>query len=183
MESQIIFGTMLCKLLHLLLCRMQQLTFEQHGVRNTDPPGSQKSKYHLCAYMLVTELCLTLCNNLDCSPPGSSIYGIIQAGILEQTAISFSRGSPRPRDLLCLLHWADSFPLASPGKHKYNLQLTLHTQLLHLDSFSSSDSTSHRLGSPVVFTVGKKKNAYKWASTIQAPVVRGSTVQWTQVRL
>ena len=53
------------------------------GLRNTDPPGSQKSKYHLCACMLVTELCLTFCNNLDCSPTGSSIHGIIQSGILE----------------------------------------------------------------------------------------------------
>ena len=37
--------------------------------------------------------CLTLCNPLDCSPPGSSVHGILQARILEQVAISFSRGS------------------------------------------------------------------------------------------
>ena len=35
---------------------------------------------------------------IDCSPPGSSVHGIPQAGILEQVAISFSRRSPQPRD-------------------------------------------------------------------------------------
>ena len=36
---------------------------------------------------------LTLCNPMDYSPPGSSVHGILQAGILEWVAISFSRGS------------------------------------------------------------------------------------------
>ena len=35
---------------------------------------------------------------MDCSPPGSSVHGIFQARILEWVAISFSRGSSRPRD-------------------------------------------------------------------------------------
>jgi len=35
---------------------------------------------------------------LDCSPPGSSVNGILQARILEWVAISFSRGSSQPRD-------------------------------------------------------------------------------------
>ena len=35
---------------------------------------------------------LTLCNPVDCSPSGSSVHGILQAGILERVAISFSRG-------------------------------------------------------------------------------------------
>ena len=35
---------------------------------------------------------------MDCTPPGSSIHGILQARILEWVAISFSRGSSRPRD-------------------------------------------------------------------------------------
>ena len=46
----------------------------------------------------VTQLCLTLCDPLDCSPPCSSIHGIIQARVLEWVAISFSRGSFRLRD-------------------------------------------------------------------------------------
>ena len=44
------------------------------------------------------QLCLTLCNSMDCSPPGSFVHGICQAGILEWTAISSSRGSSPPRD-------------------------------------------------------------------------------------
>ena len=46
----------------------------------------------------VTQSCLTLCDPMDCSLPGSSVHGIFQARILEWVAISFSRGSSRPRD-------------------------------------------------------------------------------------
>ena len=42
---------------------------------------------------LVTQSCLTLCRIRDCSPPSSSVHGVIQARILEQVAISSSRGS------------------------------------------------------------------------------------------
>ena len=42
--------------------------------------------------MLVAQSCLTLCNPMDCSPPGSSVHEIFQARILEWVAISFSRG-------------------------------------------------------------------------------------------
>ena len=47
---------------------------------------------------LVTQLCPTLCDPMDCSPPGSSVHGIFQARILEWVAISFSRESSWPRD-------------------------------------------------------------------------------------
>ena len=40
----------------------------------------------------------TLCNPTDCSSPGSSVHGILQAGILELIAMSSSRGSSQPRD-------------------------------------------------------------------------------------
>ncbi|XDC86430.1 hypothetical protein R6Z07F_017603 [Ovis aries] len=46
----------------------------------------------------VTQSCPTLCDPVDCSPPGSSLHGILRARILEWVAISFSRGSSRPRD-------------------------------------------------------------------------------------
>ena len=49
----------------------------------------------LCSFM---KLCLTLCNPMDCSPPGSSVHGIFQVRILKWVAISFSRGSSCPRD-------------------------------------------------------------------------------------
>ena len=40
--------------------------------------------------MLVVQSCLTLCNPMNCSPPGSSVHGNLQAGILEWIAIPFS---------------------------------------------------------------------------------------------
>ena len=46
----------------------------------------------------IAQSCPTLCNPMDCSPPGSSIHGILQARILRWVAISFSRGSSLPRD-------------------------------------------------------------------------------------
>ena len=46
----------------------------------------------------VAQLCPTLCNPMDCSPPGSSLHGILQARLLEWVAIAFSRGFSRPRD-------------------------------------------------------------------------------------
>ena len=46
----------------------------------------------------VSQSCLTLCDPTDYSVPGSSIYGIFQARVLEWVAISFSRGSSQPRD-------------------------------------------------------------------------------------
>ena len=42
--------------------------------------------------------CLTLCDTMDCSPPGSSVLGILQTRILECIAVPFSRRSSQPRD-------------------------------------------------------------------------------------
>ena len=47
--------------------------------------------------MLVAQSCLTLCDPMDCSPPGSSVHGILQARILEWVAIPFSRVSSQCR--------------------------------------------------------------------------------------
>ena len=53
--------------------------------------------YILDIACLVTQLCPTLCDAMDYSPPGSSFHGSCQARILERVAISFSRGSSLPR--------------------------------------------------------------------------------------
>ena len=52
------------------------------------------------AYMhaKLLQSCPTLCNSMDCSPPGSSVHGILQAGILEWVAMPSSKGSSQPRD-------------------------------------------------------------------------------------
>ena len=44
--------------------------------------------------MLVAQLCSTLCDPMDCSPAGSSVPGISQAGMLEWVAIPFSGDLP-----------------------------------------------------------------------------------------
>ena len=46
--------------------------------------------------------CLTLCDPMDYSLPGSSVHGIFQARILEWVAISYSWGSAQPRDQTCV---------------------------------------------------------------------------------
>ena len=51
---------------------------------------------------VVAQLCLTLCNPMDYSPPGSSVNGLSQARILEWVATSFSRGSSHSRDGTCV---------------------------------------------------------------------------------
>ena len=62
----------------------------------------------------VAQPCPTLCDPVYCSPPGSSVRGILQARILGWVAISFSRGSSQPRDQTrvsciagrCFILWA-----------------------------------------------------------------------------
>ena len=53
----------------------------------------------MCTPAKSIQLCLTLCDLMDCSPPGSPVHGILQARILEWVAISVSREIPsRPRN-------------------------------------------------------------------------------------
>ena len=80
---------------------------------------------------------------MDCSLPGSSVHGILQARILEWVAIPFPRGSSQPRDqthVSHLLHWQACvflffffLPLAPPGKPPMNYNhLLLFVSMLHL---------------------------------------------------
>ena len=64
----------------------------QHGLHYTKWKKWSESE------MVVAQLCLTLCDPMDCSLLGSSVYGISQARILEWVFIHFSRGSFRSRD-------------------------------------------------------------------------------------
>ena len=49
-------------------------------------------------FLTVLGSCLTLCNSMDHSLPGSSVHGILRARILKWVAIPFSKGPLRPRD-------------------------------------------------------------------------------------
>ena len=51
-----------------------------------------------------SQSCPTFYDSVDCSPPGSSVHGILQAWILEWVAISFSRGSSQTRDQTQISH-------------------------------------------------------------------------------
>ena len=86
-------------------------------------------------YLVVTQQkvkvksCQTLCDPVDCSPPGSSVHGILQARILEWVAISFSRGSSQLRDwtrVSCFagrrfILWATREPTISLQFRMFNL--------------------------------------------------------------
>ena len=79
--------------------RMDSVLFEAlHSEVSKIITNSPKSAHPSNERKKVAQLCPTLCDPMDCSLPGSSIHGIFQTRILEWVAISFSRGSPRPRD-------------------------------------------------------------------------------------
>ena len=64
---------------------------------------------------------LQFCNPMDCSPPGPSVHGILQARILEKRCHTLLQGTFQTQGsnlcLFCLLHLqAGSFPLVPPGK-------------------------------------------------------------------
>ena len=76
---------------------------------------------YLCLRAKSLQLCPILGDTMDCSPPGSSVQGILQARILEWVAVPSSKGSSWSRDRthvsLYLPHWqAGSLPLGPPGK-------------------------------------------------------------------
>ena len=68
-------------------------------------------------YCLDAKPCLTLCDSVDYSLPGSSVYEISQARILECIATSFSRGSSWLRDWTCIVYISGGFfTTETPGK-------------------------------------------------------------------
>ena len=89
------------------------------------------SKLSVCVCMCVCihvhakllQLCPTLCDSMDCGPPGSSIHRIPQARILEWVAMPSSRGSSQPRDPMCISSNSciagRFFTVEPPGKSRY----------------------------------------------------------------
>ena len=72
----------------------------------------------------VSHLCPTLCDPLDCSPPGTSIHEIFQERALEWVSISSSRGSSWPKDqthVSCVSFIADGFSTTEPLGTPWNL--------------------------------------------------------------
>ena len=83
------------------------------------------STHHHLMFVLVTKSCTTLCNSMDCSPPGSSIYGILQARILEWAAIPFSRGFSWPRDQTWVSHTTGRFFIVWATRKVYIVSIYL----------------------------------------------------------
>ena len=112
------------------LCWFKTLAASGGGGRSGSDPHTVRArrdwrKRHycrlVCCFCSVAKLCPTLCDPVNCSPPGSSVHGIFQARILKWVTIYFSRESSWPRNTNpCLLHWQkDSLPLNHQGSHLY----------------------------------------------------------------
>ena len=72
------------------------------------------------------QLCLTLSNPADCTPPGSSNHGILQARILGWVAVPSSRGSSWPRDWTCISCIASGFCPAKPSGKLVSIWVSKH---------------------------------------------------------
>ena len=71
--------------------------------------------HHCLLLLIIAKSCPALCDPMDCSLPGFSVLGILQARILEWIATSYSRDLPNQGSYPHLLHWqVDSLP---PGTH------------------------------------------------------------------
>ena len=94
-------------------------------------------------YASITQLCPTLCHPVDCSPPGSSVRGILQARILEWVAISSSRGSNTPLDTCTIsfypfLYWWTLF-LSALRENRFPFLSFYHLKSSYLASPENRD--------------------------------------------
>ena len=109
------------------------------------------------------QLCLTLCDPMDCSPPGSSVNGILQARILEWAAISSSRGSSWPRDWTCIscIGWRILYYWATEAS---SVWMPVSFQMLTNRNVDLSPSWVHFFGGqlPVTPTLLCKMGMNKW---------------------
>ena len=115
-----------------------------------------------CMHAQLLQLCPTLCNPMDYSPPGSLVHGIFQARILEWVAMPFSRGSSWPRDQTHI-SWISCFAgrffaIEPPGKPKLDP---------YLMPYSKANSTLNKLLSveeKILKTFRRKYKLYLWHS-------------------
>ena len=76
-----------------------------------------------CMHAQSLQSCPTLCDPMDCSPPGSSVHRILQSRILKGVAMPSSRGSSQPRDLHTNTH---------PYTYKYTHACIMYIQMSYL---------------------------------------------------
>ena len=97
----------------------------QHTINHFFPTFLGKIRWNDQIKVLVTQLCPTLCNSKNCSPPGSSVHEIVQARLLEWVAIPFSRGSSWSRDRTQVLALQADSTVAQTVKNLSTVQETL----------------------------------------------------------
>ena len=91
------------------ICKFEksQADVEEHCYSGGCPslflhPFKSSAQVIFIARMLSLQLCVTLCDPMDCSAPGSSVHGILQARTAEWVAMLYSGRTPRPRDHICI---------------------------------------------------------------------------------
>ena len=124
------------------------------------------------------QLCPTLCNPMDCSPPGSSVHGILQARILEWVAVPSSRGPSQSRDwtrvsyVSCigrqvLYHWchlssvssvAQSCPTLCDPMHCSTSGFSVHHQLLEFTDSCPLSQWCHLTISSFFFPFSRRQS-------------------------
>ena len=105
------------------------------------------SSFNCCS--LLGKSCLTFCNPMDSSPPGSSVHGISQARLLGWVTISFSRGYSHPRDQTQVPWLAGRFfTTEPPGK-----PLSFNVYLLIEDCLSSQGHGAQSFGLSVALSL------------------------------
>ena len=86
------------------LCINNELSERESKKIITFKTGSKRVNYSGVNLSEVAQSCLTLCDPVDCSPPGSSVHGILQARILEWVVMLFFRWSSWPRNRTQVSH-------------------------------------------------------------------------------
>ena len=124
----------------------------------------------------VAQSCLTLCDPLVCSLPGSPLHGIFQARILEWVAISFSRGSSRPRDQAQVSHivdrwftiWATSWTIKK-AEHWiiYSFKLWFWRRFLRILE-KTARKTSQSILRKSILNIQWKDWCWRWSSNTLA---------------
>ena len=101
--------------------------------------------------VLVAQLCLTLCNPMDCSLLGSSVHGILQVRILEWLAIPFSMASSQPSDRTQVSSIAGRFFTNKPSqKPLISSRNLLYNNVPVINRTPGSGSISHSVMSDSV---------------------------------
>ena len=143
----------------------------------------------------VAQSCPTLCDPMDCSPPGSSIHGIFQARILKWVVISFSRRSSGPRDWTPVSHIVSQFSLsvvsnsATPwiAAHQASLSITNSRSLLKLMPIvCDAIQPSHPLSSPswMLYHLSHQGSlTMEYYSAIKESKVRPFTETWMDLEI